>query len=134
MTEINVEMFKRVVEQVEAAPEQHYQGVYQTDWSQLEEEHREIDYCGTTRCIGGWGLYFWAKDNGVNPDNLYEIVRAYGERHSPNRPDTQETAGHLFGLTWRQSTQLFYEYDEAKALEMAKIYASGGIPEPDEDE
>lgn len=106
MPKINRRLFRRVYDYVVAHPERHDQG----DWSKASD-------CGTTRCVGGWALHFHRPDQ-----SLWKTAEdLVGSTFS-----LATGAAQLFGLDELEAGFLFYEADDAQAVELCRRYATGG--------
>lgn len=104
---INRKLFQKVYDLVVAEPEFHDQA----DWEQGDEG------CGTTRCVGGWALIIHTGES--------TVVRAAGVVGA-NHDNIRGAARTVLGLTYQESTYLFYSVDNAEAVELCRRYATGG--------
>lgn len=119
---INREMFQRIHEQIAAHPEMHDQ----SNWES------RAPVCGTTRCVAGWAIHFWATDQGM-PSSLELFHMAV--RHPVNATRFARSSGNLYqaaaadilGLTPRQATELFIDSGNEEAFDLVAHYANGEL-------
>ena len=118
---VNVEAVQQVLAQIEEHPDLHDQGTFEMDWVKMTREDHPYDedyaedlaeyrrengldenWCGTTRCIAGWALYF-----------------KYGEgwHKEVEPPFIVSSAAQALGITVSQAHSIFFEYDDTRAIE-----------------
>lgn len=114
---VNVEAVQQVLAQIESHPDLHDQDSFEMPWSEQDEDYaedlaeyrRENDldenWCGTTRCIAGWALFF-----------------KYGEgwRGEVEPPFTASAAAQALGITMSQAYDIFFEYSDTLAIQKLK--------------
>lgn len=112
----NIEMFKKIHNQITRHPETHYQGTF--------EESRPV--CGTTRCVAGWAVHFWGAENGF-AGTVNELLGMYVANHMDPKEwiEIEDAAAHLLGLSEREAYQLFYNFNESDAVRMVGECADG---------
>lgn len=111
----NVEMFKKIHNQITLHPETHHQGTFEEGQS-----------CGTTRCVAGWAIHLWGVENGF-AGSVNDLMGMYVANHmNPNEwVEIEDAAGHLLGLSEREAYQLFYNFNEPDVVRMVSEYAAG---------
>lgn len=112
---MNIELFRKIDEVIQNAPEMHYQGT----WESANE-------CGTTRCIAGWAVALTTGaplfDRFGNPTRETEeaacSVRVYDPLH------IGAIGRRLLGLTPQQAGKLFFTSEE-RARDAVRCFAAG---------
>lgn len=108
---------KRVLKFIETFPQFHNQAGY---------------FCGTTACIAGTTIMF---DRLGNVSSLVSTFEEHGADEEQFCPEysrffwESDAAAALLGLDEGQAADLFYTWDEGKAVEKLRILAN---EEPDE--
>jgi hypothetical protein len=124
---VNVEAVQQVLAQIEAHPDLHDQATFEFSWQDVEKsdasslrdyrDERGLDenWCGTTRCIAGWALFFkYGKGWGNEvQDPSVNIVNA------PTR-SIVNAAAQALGLTVDQAYDIFFEYRDTVAIQKLK--------------
>jgi hypothetical protein len=129
VTAPNAELAYRVLDHIDAHPEQHNQAVFLRTPGGMADEVEAItpevvaQHCGTTACFAGWAALL----SGL------ELDRFSGDAILPDglTRDIELTARDLLNLTPPQSDELFYaaqHIDEVRAT-VAEIF--GPRPEAD---
>lgn len=124
MSTLNSSMAERVLTQITEHPETHSQTTF-------EGVGYDDDVCGTTRCIAGWAVYFWAQDRGIE-GGVMDLAEAYvaevgvatildaieyGEdSNGDGVEDIEAAAAHILGLKYSESHPLFYNLNNYSAL------------------
>lgn len=114
---VNVEAVQQVLAQIEAHPDLHDQAAFELSWQDIEKsdasslrdyrDDRGLDenWCGTTRCIAGWALFF-----------------KYGKgwRNEVQYPFTVNAAAQALGITVSEARNIFFEYSDTLAIAKLK--------------
>jgi len=134
----STELFKKIRDQIERAPETFYMGTWGTDFSLLaaEEEDYYHEYydpndggwseipaseCGTTRCVAGWAVHFEAERLGIDVDRpLWDTMLDLAIKLKV-KPNYEAVAKHVLGI---DDNNLFWEADDV-AYEIVNEYAEG---------
>lgn len=106
---INTDMFQKIYDQISQHPETHDQMSFE-----------KSSYCGTTRCVAGWAIYF-----AYNNASIYDVDRL-NYRNKPGLSSTSSIAADILGLTSDQAHDLFYESLDHEAVEKCLRYATKG--------
>lgn len=137
MTEVNVEMFRRIREQIEREPQNFGMSYWIAEFAQQEREFYNVltdswedGSCGTTRCVAGWAVHFEALDKGLygadegEHDALFEAARSLvGAK--PYRGDTIEKAGaKVLGIDLSLAHVLFHT-DDVTAYRAVELFSEG---------
>jgi hypothetical protein len=115
---MNIELFRKIDEVIQALPEQHYQGTWETTTT-----------CGTTRCIAGWAVALTTNaplfDRYGNPTReTLQIARESGLSDGFN---IGAIGRRLLDLTPQQAGRLFFTDDDT-ARKTVHAIATGGEP------
>lgn len=114
----NIELFRRVEEQLDLHPELHDQD----SWEGSGE-------CGTTRCVAGWAIYLATGANLYGPDLRPStgFKAALYDRGIPLDIEAPFNLGQeLLGLDEDQATELFHAPGNSAAITLVRYYAQGG--------
>lgn len=112
---MNIELFRKIDEVIQALPGQHYQGTWET-----------MTACGTTRCIAGWAVALTTNaplfDVYGNPTReTSQISREFGLSDGFN---IGAIGRRLLDLTPQQAGRLFFTDDET-ARDAVRCFAAG---------
>jgi hypothetical protein len=111
---LDTELFRKIHAQITARPETHSQDSFEWDDNEGEERSDGVTLCGTTRCVAGWALHFYAPEQ-----SIYDTARELGEPL-----DLAEVAKELLGLTYGQAEELFSaSLPESEAVALVARYA-----------
>lgn len=118
---INTEMFQKVYDQITQHPETHYQGTWENGYGGYDD-----DECGTTRCVAGWAVAFakgWENESILGRCGLGVMLPDGSGRHmSP----VGAVAADILGLDLTEAYELFYDTNNAEAVEACLRYANKG--------
>lgn len=112
---MNIELFRKIDEVIQNAPEKHYQGAWES-----------ANKCGTTRCIAGWAVALTTGaplfDRFGNPTReTSQVAREVGLSDGFN---IGAIGRRLLDLTPQQASRLFFTGKET-ARDAVRCFAAG---------
>lgn len=140
----NVEMFKRIRDQIKRDPKTFSVGSWEFNIAKDAENYGDFDVnyydpalgdyevvssseCGTTRCVAGWGIYFAAMDAGFSSTAplrqlLYSVADVVGVPWS--EVDYAVVGAKVLDIPQAEASKLFYSSD-SDGYEIVNEYAEG---------
>lgn len=115
LPEVNQELFGTILDQIREHPEQHEQ----QDWQ--IGGFPGVAECDTTRCIGGWAIFFATNGQSLYSSARFELAGKLGCGSAPS-----DMAQKLLGLTDIEANDLFYVMTNRRAVRAVELYALKG--------
>lgn len=109
--EINQELFQKVLDQITIHPETHDQSGWQNT---VEGDDGYV--CGTTRCVAGWALHFYAPNQ-----HIFDTACQLGTAGNYERAGRE-----ILGLTFSEARHLFFNVSNEEAVNLVEKYALKG--------
>lgn len=116
MNQEQIDLLKKVLDQVDREPESLYMGNFETlcnydrfDWRNDDES---IPGCGTTRCVAGWTVHFLSRPH----ESSYEARKRLAHELGIASRSTGDIAQAALGLTFVEADRVFYLMDEREAV------------------
>lgn len=116
MNQEQIDLLKRVLDQVEREPESLYMGTFETlnnyerfDWRNDDEL---VPGCGTTRCIAGWTVHFLSRPH----ESSYAARQRLAHELGIAGLASADVAQAALGLTFIEAERVFYLMNEREAV------------------
>lgn len=119
---LNKQLAQKVLDQIETDPESFDMDTWETVgvegiprsnpyFDPATGRHRSTEYCGTTRCIAGWAIYFAAQERGIDTNRPLWNVHADLAVEVGLEPRISDYANFGALLLGLGGTELFFDSD-----------------------